>query len=63
MLFKMFRRGTRWTGSRMEWSKEWEVEDDLTNEHDDKRCMLQLRKLSNSISSDIQMEEDYPSRD
>ena len=31
------------------------------DEPDDRRCMRELRKLSNSIRSDIQMEEDVPS--
>ena len=43
------RKGTRWNGLTMEWRQEWEDEDDCLQEDDDRRCMREVRKLSNSI--------------
>ena len=42
----------------MRFSEEWNEEDNVKNEPDDKRCMREIRKMSNTIRSDIQMEED-----
>ena len=55
------RKGTRWTGKLLEWSAEWEIEDDNINEPTDKRCMKIVREMSNTIREDIQMVEDIPS--
>ena len=61
LLFALLKRGTRWNGARLAWSKEDEEIDDERNEPDDKRCMREIKALSNSIRGDIQMEEDVAS--
>ena len=60
---RALRRGTRWDSKegKMRWSVEWEREDEDMSEKADKRTFRELRKMGNSLSSDIRMKEDTSS--
>ena len=61
MVMESLALGTRWTGSKMEWREEWEEEEKIDNEKDDKRSMREVRKMSNSILPYIQFTEEVAS--
>ena len=61
IVYKMFKKGTRWNGEVLSWNREWEEEDVTKDEADDKRCTREMKKLGNSIREDIVMEEDVGS--
>ena len=60
---RALRRGVRWDTcmSKMRWTKEWEDDDVVLGEKSDKRTFRQLRRMGNTIESDIKMKEDTPS--
>ena len=60
---RALRRGVRWNGGSMSmrWDSMWERDDDSKNEMADVRTFRELRKMGNTISSDIRMKEDVPS--
>ena len=52
-LWKQMRKGIKWNGVRMEWHEEWYREDCESGVEGDKRKMLEIQKLANSIEKDI----------
>ena len=60
-LWRIMERGRRWNGQRMEWRRDWKSDDDEKNECSDVRMMREVRKMANSIESDIQLTVDVPS--
>ena len=61
LLMEATKKGTRWTGQKLEWRQDWEDEDIEKNEKDDKRTMKEIRLLSNSILPCIQLKEEVAS--
>ena len=59
-IINMLELGTRWTGKHLAWTEAWENEDLSAKISRQKRTAIELNKMMNQISRDIQMTVELP---
>ena len=60
-LWKLMRKGTQWTGDKLERREEWFQEDMRSKEAGDRRMMRELKAMASSVRKDISLTIDTPS--